>query len=562
MNQYIEKLKVWWNGLPDTTKKMVIGVPLLTFLLYFVVFRGLSNEVSYGVLFKNIELEKASAAANYLDEKGIPYKLQDGGRTILVPRKHNVERLKLSLAEQDIVASDEMPGHKLLTDGGFGLGEEQIRARKNIALEGNLAKIIKGYQQVEDAKVLITPGQESAFIKDTEPAKASVTITLKSGEKLEPQQIKGISRIVAGAVPGLNPDNVAITDQWGNLLSKKAEGALGSANQQLEYKREVERQLEDKAQNALNEMLGPNQAKVTINADINYDETVRKTTFVDPEERVKDVEDVVEIEDQRKPPFGGVPGTDSQIAERLPLLRSTLASEKRVETRKRTKYDSTKRQQIDKTMPGEIKRLSVALAVSDKMPLFAPRDNYEHEEKTFAKGVFVDWVARPQSDVTRIGNLVKETVGFNEARGDSFKPELVSFFSNRHLPVVTTVSLWQRLTQPHVLLPGMAFLALCAAVGHYLSRRRAEQRYREELRLAETPSIEVSRAIQELAAQVVHSPEVVAQALQDMIREDEEKVETPAQPAPSAARPAQPAAAAARPSQPAREPVQQAVPAR
>jgi flagellar biosynthesis/type III secretory pathway M-ring protein FliF/YscJ len=304
-------------------------------------------------------------------------------------------------------------------------------------------------------------------------------------------------------------------------------------------------------------MLGPNQARVTINADINYDETVRKTTSVDPDQRVKDVEEVVEIEDQRKPPFGGVPGTDSQITERLPLLRSTLTSEKRVETRKRTKYDSTKRQQIDKTMPGEVKRLCIALAISDKMPLFAPRDSYEHEEKKFAKGVFVDWVARPQGEVTRIENLVKEAVGFNEARGDSFKTEPLPFFSNRHLPVVTAVPIWQRLTQPYVLLPGMAFLALCAAVGHYLSRRRAEQRYREELRLAETPSIEVSRAVQELAAQVVHSPEVIAQTLQDMMREDEEKVETP----PARPQPVQQSAVPA-PRPPAREPVQQAVPAR
>jgi len=39
------------------------------------------------------------------------------------------------------------------------------------------------------------------------------------------------------------------------------------------------------------------------------------------------------IEDARKPPFGGVPGNDSQINERLPLLRSALEAEDRSETR-------------------------------------------------------------------------------------------------------------------------------------------------------------------------------------------------------------------------------------
>ena len=531
MNQYLEKLKVWWNGLSESSRKLLIGVPILAALLYFVVFRGISNEVGYATLFKNIELEKASVAAGYLDEQGIDYKLQDGGRTILVPRKHDVNRLKLNLAEQDILISEELPGNMILLQGGGIGGEEQNRIRRKIGLESNLARIIKSYRQVEDAKVLIAEGKESAFVERSEPAKASVTLTLK-GDGLEPQQVKGISRFVANAVRGLDAKDVVITNQSGDLLSQESGGSLGLANQQLEYKKGIEHQLEDKAQRTLNKVLGPNQAEVTVNADINYEESVTRTTSVDPEQRIKTSENVIEISDQRKPPFGGIPGTDSQLSERLPLLRNALSAENRTETRKNTEYQSTKSTQIEKTLPGEIERLTIALAISSVQPFFAPEDGHQYKEKVYNKGELVEWVTREQTEIEGIGNLVKDAVGFDAARGDTFTIEKLPFYNNRYLPSVAVTSLWQKLTQPNVLLPSMLFLALCAAVAHYLARRKTEIRYREELRLAEAPSVEVSRAIQELATQIVHSPEVVAQTLQDMIQESEEEVETTPVPVP------------------------------
>jgi len=534
MNQYIEKLKVWWNGLSDSTRKLLIGAPILAALLYFVVFRGISNEVGYATLFKNIEMEKASSAASYLDERGIDYKLQDGGRTILVPRKHDVNRLKLTLAEQDILITEDLPGYGILLEGGGMGGEEQNRTRRKIALETNLARIIKSYKQVEDAKVLITEGKESAFVRDSEPAKASVTVTLK-GDTLEPQQVKGISRFVANAVRGLGAKDVVITDQYGNLLSQEASGSIGLANQQLEYKEGVERQLEDKAQRKLNKVLGPNQAEVTVNADISYEESVKRTTFVDPKERVKTSENVIEIEDLRKPPFGGIPGTDSQLSERLPLLRTALTAEDRSEKRKSTEYESTKSTQIEKTLPGEVERLTIALAISSVKQGFAAKDS-----ENYKRGEFTGWVERDASEIAQIENLVKEAVGFNEARGDTMTTQMLPFYSNRYAVATPVISLWQKLTQPHVLLPSLLFVALCAAVAHHIARRKTELRYREELRLAEAPSVEVSRAIQELAAQVVHSPEVIAETLQDMIQETEEEVEAPTVPEEPVREPATP----------------------
>jgi flagellar M-ring protein FliF len=250
MNEKFAKLKEWWGGLEENSKRMIFAVPLILAFVLYVMPRSATTQIGgYKALYKNIDVEKASAAATYLDEKGIQYQLKDNGQSIYVSRDVDANRLKLALAEQDILPKEDMPGNSLLIGGSsFGEGEEQIRVKKKIALEQNLSAIISSYDQIESAKVLITSQEKSAFVRTSQPAKASVTISLKRGESLQGDQVKGITRIVANAVPGLVPDQVALTDQFGNPLSQEGMGSsIGKANQQLEYQAELEKRLEQKA---------------------------------------------------------------------------------------------------------------------------------------------------------------------------------------------------------------------------------------------------------------------------------------------------------------------------
>jgi flagellar M-ring protein FliF len=523
MNEKLAKLKEWWGGLEENSKRMIVVVPLILAFVLYVMPRSVTSQIGgYKALYKNIDIEKASAAATYLDDKGIQYQLKDNGKSIYVARDVDANRLKLALAEQDILPREEMPGNRLLIGGSsFGEGEEAIKVKKKIALEQNLAAIISSYEQIKDAKVLITSQEKSAFVRTSQPAKASVTLTLKRGESLQGDQVKGITRIVANAVPGLVPDKVAITDQYGNPLSQVSLGSssIGKATQQLEYQAELEKRLEDKAQTALNRVIGPSQASVVVNAELYMEETIRRSRIVDPENRVKEEEMIVEIQDRRGAPggMGGFPGTDTNISERLPLLRQALGNEDRKETRKTIKYKLNETMQIDKILPGEIKRLAVALTISEKVQLYADEDK-EVKGKEYKKGEFIGWEKRKVTDVQRIEDLVKAMVGFNEERGDVFTTQMLAFYDNRDAPPLLLPPFWKKYFAEGVV-SLLGVLTLASLVALWRSKIKTVNKYKEELKLAEAPNVQVSMEIQKLASNIVHNPKVIADALQSMIED-------------------------------------------
>jgi len=67
-----------------------------------VVFFGLLGKVDYAPLYADLEEKDAAAIVEELDTKNIPYKLSDGGTTIMVP-KDQVYNIRLDLASQNIV---------------------------------------------------------------------------------------------------------------------------------------------------------------------------------------------------------------------------------------------------------------------------------------------------------------------------------------------------------------------------------------------------------------------------------------------------------------------------
>ncbi len=225
MNEKLAKLKEWWGGLEENSKRMIFVVPLILAFVLYVMPRSATTQIGgYKALYKNIDVEKASAAATYLDDKGIKYQLKDNGQSIYVARDVDANRLKLALAEQDILPKEDMPGNRLLVGGSsFGEGEEQIKVKKKIALEQNLSAIISSYDQVKDAKVLITAQEKSAFVRTSQPAKASVTLTLKRGESLQGDQVNAQ---VAGGRGGIrNPESGIWTARA--APSKHACGCVG-----------------------------------------------------------------------------------------------------------------------------------------------------------------------------------------------------------------------------------------------------------------------------------------------------------------------------------------------
>ncbi len=74
-------------------------------------------------------------------------------------------------------------------------------------------------KQVDGARVHLAVPQQSAFVRDRRPASASVFLNLKSGRRLDREQVTSIVNLVASSIPELDARMVTVIDAQGRLLS-------------------------------------------------------------------------------------------------------------------------------------------------------------------------------------------------------------------------------------------------------------------------------------------------------------------------------------------------------
>ena len=134
-------------------------------------------------------------------------------------------------------------------------------------MQGELARTIKQFRQVKDARVHIATPKESVFIEDTKPPSASVSLTMVGREKLATNEIQAIVNLVASAVPGLTSENITVVDTAGRLLFRKEgdEDSLLTASQ-LEYQMKIEKTLRLKVESMLEEVVGIDRASARVTA--------------------------------------------------------------------------------------------------------------------------------------------------------------------------------------------------------------------------------------------------------------------------------------------------------
>src|SRR5690242_18037803 len=135
-----------------TGQKMiaVLGTGALL-LAGFMVFRWASTP-SYSPLFSNLASADASAVIDKLDAAGTPYKITDGGTTIMVP-KDKVYSSRITLSGEGLPSSSSEQGYGALKNTSLSTSSFQEQTNYKIAMEGELAKTIEALDGVQTAVV-------------------------------------------------------------------------------------------------------------------------------------------------------------------------------------------------------------------------------------------------------------------------------------------------------------------------------------------------------------------------------------------------------------------------
>jgi flagellar M-ring protein FliF len=237
------------------------GVALIATALLVVYFAVLRKP--YAVVFSDLRASDAATIVAELDKKKTPYRLQDGGATILVP-KDLADATRLDISSEDLPLKG-MVGFELFNKSDMGLTEFAQKINYQRALQGELARTIMTMDEVDTARVHLAMTEPTIFREDRIPPKASVTIVPRPGKVLTPAAVRGIQRLVAAAVPDLDVGNVVILDQRGEIMSGDAV-AEPSASPEVQAKQAIEAYYAGRIRMALQQAYPANGVGVVVEA--------------------------------------------------------------------------------------------------------------------------------------------------------------------------------------------------------------------------------------------------------------------------------------------------------
>lgn len=386
-----------FNKLSMQQKMLIAGIIILSVILFvFVVF--VFNEPNYATLYTNLAAEDAATVVDHLNSQKVPYKLDDNGQTIKIP-KEKVYEMRLSMAAKGI-PSTGIIGYEIFDKNTMGMSDFMQKINLKRALEGEIAKTIMQQNGIEGARVQIVFPEKTIFKEDERKPTASVVLKLATGKVLSQQNVDAISNLVSASIEGLEPNYVTIIDTRGKLLSHNDDpNQMGVASsKQYEIKGNIENYLAGKAQSLLDNVLGYGNSIVKVNVDLDFKQVEKTMETLDPESQVAISEQTV------KSNSTGSSKNDS----------NEVASENTT-----TNYEISKSMERVIQGAGNIERITLAAVINGI-------------EKKIEKDGKTETVNEPRSEeqMQKIEQIVKQAVGIDNTRKDEVSIVSIPFQTN------------------------------------------------------------------------------------------------------------------------------------
>lgn len=371
-------------------------------------------------LYNSVPAEEGGKIVTELELENVPYQLRRNGTQILVP-SDQVDKIRLKLAQKGLPSQGSMIGYEIFDKGetlgtsNFVLNINQLRA-----LEGELARTITGFDTVETARVHLVMPKRELFTREALEPTASVAVKLRGTTGLDKNQISAIRNLVASAVPGLKPQRVTIVDSRGVLLAKGVDNKddPNAVSEEAEgFRSDYEKNMVSRLEHLLEQSVGPGKVKAEVNAEIDFNRTVKNLEKYDPEGQVaRSIQTVKEDENANERN-----SSDSvSVANNLPAAQansgagaSNASNRKRVE--ETTNFEISKEVTNSIKEAGIVKRLSVAILVDG---IYKPDADGKQQ-----------YAPRSEEELKNLEKLVQSAIGFDDKRGDKVSVVNMQFAS-------------------------------------------------------------------------------------------------------------------------------------
>ncbi len=293
----LDKIKEKLNTVSAGQKKLAAGL-LASVIIFTVLYVVLVRQVTYGVLFTNLELAHSASIVEEIDRIGnVRYRVEDGGQTILVDEKE-MTNLRLRLAMTGDLL-DGTAGYELFDNQGLMVTDQDRRIMYQRATQGELERTYRSLTEVRAARVHLSMADDSIFALNPSEASATIVLDLEPNTSLTPAQIEGIVSLASGAVKDLPRENVKVLDSRANLLSAVLHIDQGTTGAALVDERQriidsYERRIAENLTGLLETTFGRNKVVVSVLADIDFDSEERYQVVFDENPVVRQREELYE----------------------------------------------------------------------------------------------------------------------------------------------------------------------------------------------------------------------------------------------------------------------------
>lgn len=374
-------IKEFWEGLSRSARAgLVLGA--LSIVAMAIALGVWAYRPDYQVLFAEVAPRDAAAMTAELDKMKVPYELGENGTAILVPRSL-VYKTRLALMGKDVPLHGAV-GFEVFNNADFGMTEFVQKVNYLRAIQGELTRTILAIDGVQNARVHLALPDQGLFKKTATRAKASVTVSMKPGQAMSPEQVVGIQRLVAASVADIASGDVTVLDQHGVALTRAQgdEDNNGSGSAQLDAKRSTEEYMMKKVAAVLDRTFGPGEAIASVDVVLNLDRGKLTTEEVLPSKAAS----------ADSAPTGVVVRERQTLREGHPAGASNGAASAGEMTNNEAEYQVGRRVEQLAIAGGTVRRMTVSVIVKQSLS---------------------------DMQLDKLKEVVGLAVGFNAVRGDA-----------------------------------------------------------------------------------------------------------------------------------------------
>ena len=407
LRQLIAGVREAWQRLA-LSARVNIGLAAVATLVLLGLVIIYGSRPQYVTLYSQLSGEDSATVLGYLQEQSIPYELQQGGATVLVPVQ-NVGEVRLNLAMRGVPKSQgSSVGWEIFDQQNLAPSEALQNVNKRRAIQGEAQRQLNQLEFVNSSFVTITEAEDSLFLDEQRPSKAAVTLDVS--RRPSDTEIIGILNIVCShGGANLSPSNVTLVTTKGELLHEPPETEFAAlANSKFEMIRQYERERERSVEEALRRLGVKSVARVSAKLDF---DTLKETSRTSTAGAPVSTYSVEQSTTSTQTPPEGAAGASAN----LPGAPETQTGNQTAETvTESIENNEVSTKTTERTVtPGNIVGYRVAVMVSGKYevpegaaadaePQYVPRSDEEISsyEALVAAAVGVDQEVDPAEDVT------------------------------------------------------------------------------------------------------------------------------------------------------------------